>query len=247
MARKRIIDPEFWSDEEIGQWSFAARLFYIGLWNFADDEGKFKSANQLLKAQIFPYDIKIDISKLKKELNHKIQWYEVDGSQYGFIRNFLKYQRIDKPTKSKLPPVPSFDESSANTLGVLPPNISKDNISKDNIKEDKHLHHEFVLLTPEEYTKLISQFGQEGADDRISRLNEYAHQKPKKFKEYGSHYHTILAWSRKENVEVEDNLTKAQKSNLRGLKKLTEDLKNDKRIIPTGVCGIDRGVSGNKV
>ncbi len=66
MARKRIIDPEFWSDEEIGQWSFPARLFYIGLWNFADDSGRFKAANALLKAQIFSYDKKLDVKKLKK-------------------------------------------------------------------------------------------------------------------------------------------------------------------------------------
>jgi hypothetical protein len=77
MARKRMIDPEFWSDEEIGNWSFPARLFYIGLWNFADDSGRFKAHNDLLKAQIFPYDKRLDIDKLKKELNHKIQWYEV--------------------------------------------------------------------------------------------------------------------------------------------------------------------------
>ena len=130
MARKRIIDPEFWSDEEIGQWSFAARLFYIGLWNFADDAGRFKAHNDLLKAQIFPYEKKIDIDKLKKELNLKIEWYEVERLQYGFIRNFLKHQRIDKPTASKLPIPPPFVDDSPNTQGVLPPNISKDNRSK---------------------------------------------------------------------------------------------------------------------
>ena len=58
MARKRMIDPEFWSDEEIATLSFPARLFYIGLWNFADDEGKGKGHSKLLKAQIFPYDEK---------------------------------------------------------------------------------------------------------------------------------------------------------------------------------------------
>lgn len=131
MARKRIIDPEFWSDEEIGQWSFAARLFYIGLWNFADDCGRFKAHNDLLKAQIFPYEKKLDIDKLKKELNHKIQWYEVDGLQYGYIRNFLKYQRIDRPTDSKLPKPPPFAEPSTTPQRVVVPNISKDNISKD--------------------------------------------------------------------------------------------------------------------
>ena len=131
MARKRIIDPEFWSDEEIGQWSFAARLFYIGLWNFADDKGRFKAANALLKAQIFPYDVKIHIDNLKKELNHKIQWYEIEKLQYGFVRNFLKYQRIDRPTESKLPAPPPFDELSSKPREQLAPNIIEVKLSKD--------------------------------------------------------------------------------------------------------------------
>jgi hypothetical protein len=132
MARKRIIDPEFWSDEEIGAWSPLARLFYIGLWNFADDEGRIKAHPVLLRAQIFPYDTRISISKLKEEIGLKVQWYEVDGSQYGYIKNFLKYQRIDRPSQSKLPTPPSLlDGGSTNNRRGLAPNIIEVNISKD--------------------------------------------------------------------------------------------------------------------
>ena len=133
MARKRMIDPEFWSDEEIGLWSHSARLFYIGLWNFADDEGRFKAHNQLLKSQIFPYDTELDIESLKGNLNHKIQWYEENGAQYGHIRNFLKHQRIDHPYPSKLPPPPPFAEHSPNIRRTFAPNIKEVNINKDNI------------------------------------------------------------------------------------------------------------------
>lgn len=136
MARKRMIDPEFWSDEEIGNWSFPARLFYIGLWNFADDSGRFKAHNDLLKAQIFPYDKRLDIDKLKKELNHKIQWYEVEGLQYGYIRNFLKHQRIDKPTDSRLPLPPPLGETSAKTQRTLPPNIREEKRREEKLRED---------------------------------------------------------------------------------------------------------------
>lgn len=126
-----MIDPEYWSDEEIGGWSHGARLLYIGLWNFADDEGRFKAADELLKSQIFPYDKKISIKKLKAELGKKIQWYEVEGLKYGYIRNFSKYQRIDRPTPSKLPEPPIFDEQSASPLRDVPPNISKDKLREE--------------------------------------------------------------------------------------------------------------------
>ena len=124
-----MIDPEFWSDEKIGRWSFAARLFYIGLWNYADDEGRFKANDMLLKAQIFPYNPKISLKKLKQELDNKVLWYESeDGLQYGLIRNFLKYQRIDKPTPSKLPDPPlCVPDISTNAQGGLPPNIKEVN------------------------------------------------------------------------------------------------------------------------
>jgi len=136
MPRKRMIDPEFWSDETIGQWSFQGRLFYIALWNFADDEGRFKAHSKLLKAQIFPYDEKITIDILKKEIESKVQWYSTDKQQYGFLRNFLKYQRIDRPSASKIPTPPPLVEGSTNTPRQLDPKLSKVKLSKVNIRED---------------------------------------------------------------------------------------------------------------
>lgn len=37
--RIRQVRPEFWSDAKVGRLPDAVRLFYIGLWNLADDEG----------------------------------------------------------------------------------------------------------------------------------------------------------------------------------------------------------------
>jgi hypothetical protein len=107
-----MIDPEFWSDEEIGHWSPLARLFYIGLWNFSDDAGRCKAHNDLLKAEIFPYDKKVNIDALKREVSPKVQWYEVNGSKYGYCRNFLKHQTINRPTPSKNPAPPAEEEAS---------------------------------------------------------------------------------------------------------------------------------------
>lgn len=89
------------------------------------------------------------------------------------------------------------------TSGGKPP----ENETPDSIKI-KYL--DFVLLTEKEHAELVQRFGEKGTQDRIFNLNNYAHQKPKKFKEYDSHYHTILAWERK-NGEGGDNGT-GQKS-----------------------------------
>jgi len=133
MPRKRMIDPEFWSDEEIGKWSHTARLFYIALWNFADDEGRFKAHPSLLKSQIFPYDKSVNIEKLKSEISDKIKWYKCNDSIYGYIQNFLKYQRIDRPSASKLPNHEQFDECSTSVRKPLDPNIREVKLRKEKL------------------------------------------------------------------------------------------------------------------
>jgi uncharacterized phage protein (TIGR02220 family) len=136
VARKRMIDPEFWSDEDIGKWTHSARLLYIGLWNFADDTGRFKANSMLLKSQIFPYDKNIDIDKLKIELGSKIKWYGSNGSSYGYINNFSKYQKIDRPTPSKLPDPEALVEDSSSCKRGLVPNRIEVNRREVNRKED---------------------------------------------------------------------------------------------------------------
>lgn len=37
MARNRMLNPDFWLDEEIGSLTPFARLLYMGLWGICDD------------------------------------------------------------------------------------------------------------------------------------------------------------------------------------------------------------------
>lgn len=138
-----MIDPEFWSDEEIGKWGMSARLFYIGLWNFSDDSGRFKAHFGLLKSQIFPYDDPktIKIENYKKVIGNKVVWYEVNGCQYGYLRNFNKHQRIDRPQPSKLPSPPQdkIDEPSTNNPRTLKAKSNQVNIREEKSRENTNL------------------------------------------------------------------------------------------------------------
>ena len=42
--------------EQVMECSLNARLLFIGMWNFADDCGRFPLAPKTIKAQIFPGD-----------------------------------------------------------------------------------------------------------------------------------------------------------------------------------------------
>ena len=108
MARIRTVKPEFWQDEKIGELTPLARLLFIGCWNLADDEGLLKLNPLSLKSQIFPYD---DISAEDSknilgellDLSLVFQYKDQKNQVYGWIPNFRKHQRIDKPQAAKHP------------------------------------------------------------------------------------------------------------------------------------------------
>lgn len=104
MARLRTVKPEYWTDELVGQCSIAARLLFVGTWNFADDYGGLARSAKQLKAQVFPYD-NIDCEPLIQELLAVglLIEYEVDGKKYLHIRGFKKHQKVEKPAAPRIP------------------------------------------------------------------------------------------------------------------------------------------------
>ena len=113
MARIRTIKPEFPHSEKIGALSRDARLLFLQLFTVADDAGRLRGASRMLASLLYPYDDDAPklIGKWLTELDEKgcIRRYEVDGSQYIEIVNWLKHQKIDRPSESR---IPAFTEST---------------------------------------------------------------------------------------------------------------------------------------
>lgn len=65
-------------------------------------------------------------------------------------------------------------------------------------EEEKTKYLDFVLLTEPEYEKLGTELSESGRAAYIDRLNNYIGSKGAKYK---SHYHTILAWYRKDTKD----------------------------------------------
>lgn len=122
MARRRMIDPEFWLDEDLAKVSAYARLLYIGLWNICDDNyATFPEKLGWLKIQIFPYE-EVNMGKLLQELSEsgRILLFEQKGEKYYFIKNFFRYQRVDKPSLPKYPKYPGLlQDYSPTTLAKV--------------------------------------------------------------------------------------------------------------------------------
>ena len=128
MARNRMIRPEFWEDSKIASLRYPARLLFIALWNFADDEGYLPCDFKWLKAKCLPYD-KLDISEFINELV-AAKRIEIKN-EIIHIKNFLKYQRIDKPKESELSV--KFAEHSKNDTGI----VQEHSTTKEKLREVK--------------------------------------------------------------------------------------------------------------
>lgn len=123
MARIRTIKPEFWTDERVVELDFWVRLLFIGLWNFADDEGRMVCSEKRIKMQIFPGDspnIRGGLDELSRA--GLIDVYTVEDTEYLQIPTFLKHQRVDHPSRSKIPAKPTCPQApSPNARRTLAP------------------------------------------------------------------------------------------------------------------------------
>ncbi len=113
MARIRTIKPEFPQSESIGRLSRDGRLLFIQLWTIVDDSGRARAASRMLASLLYPYDEdapkQIGAWLAELECEKLIRRYSVDGSIYLEVCNWLKHQKIDRPTESRLP---AFSEGS---------------------------------------------------------------------------------------------------------------------------------------
>jgi len=105
MARIRSIKPEFWTDEKVVHLPFAARLLFIGMWNFADDEGFLESQPDRLRLQILPnddVDVELYVDLLcAAGLIDRIELS--DDREIISIPNFARHQKISHVTKTRFP------------------------------------------------------------------------------------------------------------------------------------------------
>lgn len=142
MARKRMISPEIWESSSFAELTDFAKLVFIGLISNADDEGKGEADAALLKSKLFPRDEKKRAADVKSALSEIARststlFYSVEGHDYYALTTWRRWQKLDRPTPSKIPN-PSqeqsmgergsytqnqkLDESSTNTRRVLDEN-----------------------------------------------------------------------------------------------------------------------------
>lgn len=123
MARRRMIDPSIWDDEDVGSLSNGAFRLFIACISNADDEGKLEASPKRLRATAFKYVDGVTLEQTEQwlvEIEHTLRSflrYTVNGRQYVKLTNWRRYQTIQKPQPSTLPDPPN-DSSTTITVPV---------------------------------------------------------------------------------------------------------------------------------
>ncbi len=141
MGRIRSIKPEFPQSEDIGRLSRDARLLFVQLWTLVDDAGRTRAASRMLASLLYPYDD--DAGDLmtgwlaELERNGLIQVYNVEGAHYLQIAKWLKHQKIDHPSASRLPEPSEILAKPREPSRTLAPDLGPRTLDMDQDQEKK--------------------------------------------------------------------------------------------------------------
>ena len=120
---RRMIEPDIWRNEKIGNLPDTGRLLFIGIFSSADDDGRLKASPKFLKATVFPYDNDKTDEQIRKLMDlcaslGLIRVYSKNGQEYLDIPGWEEHQKIrkDRYNASKLPSFEKADNQMA-TIG----------------------------------------------------------------------------------------------------------------------------------
>lgn len=92
MAKRRQIHPEIWTDDKFVTISPLARLLFIGMWNFACDNGHLDDSELQLKMRVLPAE-DCDVSALLDEIVNSGMVARADG--HLKVVNLSEKQALD--------------------------------------------------------------------------------------------------------------------------------------------------------
>lgn len=213
-----MLSPDIWESNSFSELSDLAKIVFIGLISLSDDEGRGKANPSYIKSMLFPYDENRRVADVKSALLEiarctSTQFYNVNGNDYYCLTNWEKWQKIDRPSKSKLPAPPmcgegeevsknsekeKFDEGSTNTRRILDEGSSS-NRSRIEVEEEKNRSSSTVVLSDGDYDYLCSSLGKEDTDYYIERVKAFLKKKPNA--EFDAKA-TILKWAREDKAKA---------------------------------------------
>lgn len=136
MARIRSIKPEFWTDGKVVSLPYAARLLFMGAWNFARcDQGHLDDDAVALKLKVLPAD-DVDPNELLEALvsSGLINRHTADGRTFLHIHRFTEHQKVETRWNSRCPYCPLHNSTE---LAQSPPTTLQEGKGGEGIGEER--------------------------------------------------------------------------------------------------------------
>lgn len=210
MADKRMFAKTIVDSDNFLEMPMSARLLYYDLGMRADDDGFVNSPKKIMRI----------IGASTDDMNILIARKFIIPFDSGIvvirhwrINNYLRKDRYTETTYMDEKNTLAMDEnkqylstSEADSLGI-PLGIPSVN-AEENRKEEKRIEkirhkygeYKHVLLTDEEYARLIKDYGEKGVKDGIRNVDEYCQQYGKSYKDYNL---TLRKWGIKTPKNVQ--------------------------------------------
>lgn len=111
MARKRMLHPSFFTSATLATCSLRSMITFAGLWVYCDDYGRGEDDPAFIAATVWPRrptvtgdDVAADLIELAEA--GPVCRYDVGGFSFLHVVSWDEHQKVQHPTRSKLPPCP---------------------------------------------------------------------------------------------------------------------------------------------
>lgn len=173
--RARNIKPGFFTNEQLAECCFAARILFEGLWCLADRNGRLEDRPKRLKASVFPYD-NIDADELLRELQEQdlIVRYENSGKRYIWIPKFLAHQKPHKREVASVIP-PCELELEYMSKGLIKPELDEPEPHQGGVYDTPQSEHSAAKTQPRHglgTNKAQPRQGRDALNEECGILNE---------------------------------------------------------------------------
>lgn len=119
LARIRTIKPEAFVSESLAAVSLTAERTFLGLLTQADDQGRHRDHAAIIAGQLWvlrpehaPSDVETDLAQLA-DAGLLCRYKGPDHKRYLHLVTWHQHQKINRPSKSRLPACPTHDASVA--------------------------------------------------------------------------------------------------------------------------------------
>ncbi|MEV0553846.1 hypothetical protein AB0I27_10350 [Streptomyces sp. NPDC050597] len=146
MARIRTIKPEAFVSESLAAVSLTAERTFLGLLTQADDQGRHRDHAAIIAGQLWvlrpehtPSDVETDLAQLS-DAGLICRYKGPDEKRYLHVVTWHQHQKINRPSKSRLPACPHHSAPAGGTpstagVSVTEPSLSPHGRLRDDSRE----------------------------------------------------------------------------------------------------------------